>query len=163
MQLYLALDPEADADDVARARAMATRARRLIKVAKSDAERRLLDYLPRDVASAREDFSFDKLGDEQGSTNLAQTALLRLAVGDHADGARVLARWDVPSVMDGGALGESEAFHDDVADLAAEIRGLMDSPSRMPLSEAIVRAMYKLLNLGEPLEAIGAKRRRNGH
>lgn len=160
LHLWLALAENASPEDRRRLNRMATSARVRLTVERSDVERQVTERLPPDVETARDQFSFDKLGDEQASRNLAWFVLLSLASHAHADSARIRRRWQIP---DGPIMGDvlsNEHFRQDLEELAADVRALMLEPPNGSLSKAIVKAAYRTLGLGEAFEAESAKRRR---
>ncbi len=165
-QVSAALDPRAECEDGAALLKMARAVRRRPKIAKADAERRLLEVLPVSADEARRGFieplsaDFGEDAERQGTMHLAQGALGILAAHHHADSARVLRRWGVPS--DSQQYLGSEQYQKDAEELASAIVELLDATddSRNSFAERLVQRMYRLLGLHHPLEALKKKQRR---
>jgi len=177
-QLWTSLDPKAPRSDCLRRMArevndQAVDGRGLqrlspghvhrMKTSKADAERFLLEKLPKSGAEAREQYiaPLQRGGvpeaEQTGAENLARLALAVVAGQDHADAGKVLQRWG--ATPDPRAYLQSARYQEDLAELAGVVAELLDE-ERVTFAHDLVRRMYHLLDLGRPFETLRKTRKR---
>lgn len=158
MQLFSSLDFDQRAprhgDGHAPLLAMAHASTYRLKTSKADAERWLLEKLPKTAAEVRERDSFAGR-EHEAVRDIAQWALCVLSSQDHAAAAKIHERWGVTDMH----VLASPKFWEDVDSLASKIHELLDECPN-DLAPAIMKSMYGLLRLGLVNESAKKKARR---